>query len=325
MYRPKYPLHVVIILDHRCNLTCTHCSSNAGPGHGGGFDTARARDLIDQLADVGVLDVALSGGEPLLRKDLESLIAHARARGLAVGTSTNGFALTHRRARHLAVAGLSRLQVSIDGPEDIHDRIRGPGAFQAAARAVVQARDAGLRTHVCFTAMASNQAYLDETIDIAARLGARGFNLSQYIATGRGTAREDLSAAQARQVLETWIAARRRHPAMHFTAHSAGLSDLGEEWRDAGCQAGISIACVTARGDVTPCVMMPLSLGRLDRRGFREIWENAPLLRKLRARAVDGACRACVHRRGCGGCRAASLAATGDPLGGDPRCWRAAG
>jgi MoaA/NifB/PqqE/SkfB family radical SAM enzyme len=83
-----------------------------------------------------VVDIALSGGEPLLRKDLFALIAHARSLGLTVGTSTSGFPLTERRARELAVAGLSRLQVSVDGLQDLHDLVRGKGAYAKAISAM---------------------------------------------------------------------------------------------------------------------------------------------------------------------------------------------
>lgn len=323
MFVPRFPLHVVLILGSRCNLTCIHCSSNAHKNADWGFDTNAASTILDELADCGVVDVALSGGEPLLRKDLAALITHARARLLSVGTSTSGFPLTARRAHELASAGLSRLQVSIDGLADMHDAVRGKGAFSKAVAAVGHSLDAGLRTHVCFTAMNINAHQLEDVIALAARLGVHGFNLSQFVPTGRGDRKLDIGPTTARTLLETWLRARKAHPDMSFSAHAAGLADLEpeHEYCSGGCQAGLSIGCITADGDVTPCVMFPYKLGNLKDGPFADAWTGAWIRGALARRDIKGACAACSHRITCGGCRAAAWAYTGDPLGEDPRCW----
>lgn len=280
--------------------------------------------MINELAEAGVLDVAFSGGEPLLRRDLPQLVRAARERGMSVGTSTNGWPLTEAKAASLQAAGLSRLQVSLDGTAEVHDQIRGAGSFQRAIRAIGRSRAAGLRTHVCFTAMRSNAPSLGEVIAIALKAGAEGFNLSQFVPTGRGSDAEDLDGAAARTVLETWMQARRDHPGTHFALHSAGLVDLDPELGACygGCQAGLSIACIDSRGNVLPCVMFPLVLGNLKTQSLREIWLENPALKALRARELGGSCGGCPHRRSCGGCRAAAWARTGDMLASDPRCWR---
>jgi AdoMet-dependent heme synthase len=319
VFSPAFPLHVVFILDTRCNLSCTHCSSSASRGSRAGFDTAGAQSVISELAEVGVVDLALSGGEPLLRRDLEHLIGHACRLGLTVGTSTNGFALTKARAALLRDAGLGRLQVSLDGLPLAHDRIRGTGSFDRAIRAIRTSVTAGLRTHVCFTAMRSNIDNLEACINLAISLGVHGFNLSQFVATGRGVQSENLLPEHARRAIEVWSAARAAHPEMYFTAHAVGPFPNGSS--GGGCQAGRAIACVTSTGDVTPCVMLPLVLGNLRQRRFREIWTRGEVLDALRARNVRGACGACALREQCGGCRAAALAHTGDLYAADPQCW----
>ena len=322
---PAFPLHVVFILDNRCNLRCIHCSSNASTNASVGLAYEEAKEIVAQLAAVGVMDIAYSGGEPLLRPDLPALVRFARGLGISVGTSTNGYPLTARKAQALRSAGLSRLQVSLDGPRDTHDRIRGRGAYDRAVRAISRSLDAGLRTHVCFTAMRMNADLLEEVIELAFGLGVHGFNLSQFVATGRGSADDDLTPAQARSLLTTWLEAKRARPDHYFTAHASGLADLAQnevEVPRAGCQAGMSIACIMADGSVTPCVMLPLPLGNLRQRSFREIWTTHPVLDAFRRRDVSGRCGACQHRLSCGGCRAAAWARYHDPLAGDPRCWK---
>jgi AdoMet-dependent heme synthase len=322
VFSPAFPLHVVFILDTRCNLSCTHCSSAASRRSRAGFDTAGAQRVISEIAELGVVDLALSGGEPLLRRDLERLIGHACSLGLTVGTSTNGFALTKARAASLRDAGLGRLQVSLDGLACAHDRIRGTGSFDRAIKAIRTGVAAGLRTHVCFTAMRSNIDSLEDCIALAMSLGVHGLNLSQFVATGRGAQSENLLPEQARMAIEVWSAARASRPDMYFTAHAVGPFVDGST--GGGCQAGRAIACVTSTGDVTPCVMLPLVLGNLTQRTFREIWTGGEVLDRLRARKVRGACGACALREQCGGCRAAAWAHTGDLYAADPQCWNPA-
>lgn len=327
MFRPSFPLHFVFILSYKCNLACTHCSSNADSHGSLGYSTAEAKGVLRQMAEIGVVDVAFSGGEPLLRRDLEELIRFARGDGLSTGTSTNGYAMTARRARSLKVAGLDRLQVSLDGTMEAHELIRGNGAFSYAIDAIRRSLDAGLRTHICFTAMRSNAHLLPDMINLALELGVDGFNLSQFVPTGRGVASEALEPQVSKRLLEIWLESKKQHPAFHLTAHSSGLAALSpdQEHCRGGCQAGISIGCISPEGDVTPCVMFPLSLGNIRKTQLREIWSTSPVIATLKSREVKGACARCSHRMICGGCRAGAWAITGDMMAEDPTCWLAEG
>ena len=96
-FRPTYPFHVVWLATDLCNARCLHCSSNSSRRRPDELTTEEALNLVDQLADVGVVDLAVSGGEPLLRRDLFRVIAHARRRGMAVGVGSNGAALPDRK------------------------------------------------------------------------------------------------------------------------------------------------------------------------------------------------------------------------------------
>lgn len=327
MFYPSFPLHFVFILGYKCNLACVHCSSNADSRGSLGYSTEEASNILKQMAKIGVVDVAFSGGEPLLRRDLEDLVRFASVNGLSTGTSTNGYAVTERRAHSLKAAGLGRLQVSLDGTQEAHERVRGKGSFDRAVSAIRVSLNAGLRTHICFTAMRSNAHLLPEMINLALELGVDGFNLSQFVPTGRGAASEALAPLTAKRLLEVWLDARARYPALHLTAHSSGLAALSPETQPCrgGCQAGISIGCITPDGDVTPCVMFPLSLGNLKDRPLAEIWANSPIVGTLKSRSVKGGCASCAHRTACGGCRATAWALTGDMMAEDPSCWLAQG
>ena len=323
MFRPTYPLHFVFILGNRCNLACTHCSSAAGKDASLGYSTQQTRDILAQMAGIGVVDVAFSGGEPLLRRDLELLIMFARAQGMSTGTSTNGYALTEQRARSLKAAGLNRLQVSLDGTEAAHEKVRGKGSFAKAVTAIRRSVSAGLRTHICFTAMRSNAHLFPEMLELARDLGVDGFNLSQFVPTGRGALEEGLDPSTAKWLLQTWLLAKASYPDLHLTAHSSGLAALAppDDACRGGCQAGMSIGCITPDGDVTPCVMLPLSLGNINERPLAEIWSRSETIAALKSRDVKGICGSCSHKEECGGCRAAAWAVTGDLMAEDPYCW----
>lgn len=323
MFIPKFPLHVVFILSNRCNLACTHCSSNADDKGILGYTTSQAKEIVNQMADLGVVDVAYSGGEPLLRKDLPGLVSHARSLGLMVGTSTNGYPLTEKTAKRLKGAGLSRLQVSLDGTRSMHESIRGPGSFGKAITAVKRSLKQGIKTHICFTAMRSNAHLLPDMLSLARELGVDGFNLSQFVPTGRGTFDQGLTPQMAHMLLQTWLKHKQKYPDMYLAAHSSGLASLVPDCSDShgGCQAGISIACITAQGDVTPCVMFPLKIGNVHQSDLRTIWSESHTIAKLHKRSLSGTCGNCLYRLECGGCRAAAWAVHGDMMADDPYCW----
>tara|TARA_R110002167_G_scaffold94784_1_gene252762 strand:- start:4377 stop:4796 length:420 start_codon:yes stop_codon:yes gene_type:complete len=110
---------------------------------------------------------------------------------------------------------------------------------------------------------------------------------------------------------------------MYLSAHSAGLAALEPDTEDCrgGCQAGRSIGCITAEGDVTPCVMFPLVLGNIKQSSLREIWGQSDDVAQLKTRDVGGICGTCRYKENCGGCRAAAWAVDGDMMAEDPYCW----
>lgn len=173
--------------------------------------------------------------------------------------------------------------------------------------------------------MKSNYREFEEVAERAISWGAEGVNLSQYVATGRGCHLQALGRAENRELLETWLLLRKEHPSVQFTAHMAGLATVAPELAAApgfiGCQAGVHIACITARGDVTPCVMLPLVLGNLRNESFAEVWGSSGAVRRLQSREdLAGACRGCALTEKCGGCRAVAWANNGDLMGEDVAC-----
>lgn len=327
-YRPTLPFHMVWLATNACTARCMHCSSNSAKRTVDELSTQEAINMIDQFVDAGVIDLGISGGEPLLRRDLPRIISHAKACGMSVGVATNGAKLSSELADRLATLGIDRLQVSLDGLSAAHDQLRRwPGLYERAINSIATARRAGLRVHICCTITSLNVTELDRFVDSLLPLDVQRLNFSRYVPTGRGTDKLDLTDHCWREVVERCSALKTEYRAqLEIVTHLAQQILVDDEVTDMpafiGCQAGRGQGCVTANGTVTPCVLLPLSLGNMREKPFRQIWESSPTIRALQDRTqLQGKCRSCQVRDRCGGCRAVALARTGNFLSTDPRCW----
>lgn len=331
-FRPAGPFHMVWLATDGCNARCLHCSSNSTRRSPGELDTAEAKNLMTQFARAGVVDLAVSGGEPLLRGDLFDVVGHARALGISVGIGSNGGRLTPRQARLLAASGVGRFQVSLDGTRAAHDRLRRwPGLFDRVRQTIDTVAGLGVRVHVCCTITRLNVAELEEFVAFVATWPVRRINFSRYVSTGRGTGMLDIDDSAWGDVVRRCVALRDAYAGrLEITTHLAQqiLVDpcVAELPAFIGCQAAVGQGCVTATGDVLPCVLLPIPMGNVRQRPFAAIWRDSPVAARLRDRsALRGACGSCAVRERCGGCRAVAYARTGDYLAADPRCWLPAG
>jgi radical SAM protein with 4Fe4S-binding SPASM domain len=328
LYHPARPLHMVWLATNKCNARCLHCSSASARRTSDELTTEEACRMIDQLVDAGVVDLGISGGEPLLRKDIFALISYARERGLKVGIATNGARMTLRTAKALAAIGIDRIQFSLDGLAEQHDKLRQwKGLYDRVVAGIMMARNVGLRVHVCCTISQLNADRLTEFVDSVTRLDVQRINFSRYIPVGRGTDALDLADEQWRFVIEQCMRLKNEYRAsLEIVTHLAQQILVDEEVQDmaafTGCQAGQAQGCITANGTVQPCVLLPLALGNLRSASFTDIWDRAPVNHQLRQREhLEGRCGQCKLRSRCGGCRALAYARTGNFLSSDPRCW----
>ena len=130
----------------KCNLRCIHCGSRAGPCRPAELSTAEAMDLVHQLAEVGVAEVSLIGGEAFLRPDWLDIAREIRACGMRLTMTTGGFGVGPKMAERMAEAGFAGVSVSVDGLEHTHDFLRGRSrSFEWAFRAIEAIRAAGMK------------------------------------------------------------------------------------------------------------------------------------------------------------------------------------
>jgi len=328
----KAPLYVAWELTHRCNARCLHCYSASGPdaSTAGELSTEEGLGVIDQLADAGLLVLAFSGGEPMMRRDWQVLAEHALERGLSLNIASNGSCVTPKTADTLARLGVTSFTVSLDSHEPgLHDHFRQtPGLFVRATRAVRLLAERGLRVVVSFTPTRLNWHHGPQVVALAAELGASAANMSEYVPAGRGSLDLALPPDDLRAVLAQWIGLREEYRGrMDVLWHDCRVGMLvsdEERRRYVGCGAGRLVARILPDGTVTPCVFLPTPIGGFRTTTFREMWASSPLLRQFRERQghIQGNCGGCEHLDTCGGCRAVAYAySNGDPCAGDPHCW----
>lgn len=325
---PETPYHMVWLATDACTARCMHCSSNSSKRSLDELTTDEAKGMIDQLVAAGVIDLGISGGEPLLRRDMLEIVAYAKRRGMTVGIASNGAKLSAERAAELAMIGLDRLQVSLDGFAEQHDRLRcWPGLFDRVLKTIRTAREAGLRIHVCCTVTRLNSEALEAFVAFLAGTGIRRLNVSRFVPTGRGSDLLDPGDDAWRTIIERCSRLKTAYAGkLEITTHLAQQVLVDSEAEGmavfAGCQAGRGQGCITANGTVLPCVLLPLPVGNIRESDFRDVWTNSPVIKAFQDRArLQGACGSCRLKERCGGCRAVAYARTGDPFAADPRCW----
>jgi radical SAM protein with 4Fe4S-binding SPASM domain len=331
-----YVPHVVAWnLTKRCNLECAHCYISAGPSESAAaeLDTADCLAIVDQLLAVNPAPLLiLSGGEPLLRRDLGEIAHYASANGATVVVGTNGTLLTDERIATLTDAGVRGVAVSVDSLRpSYHDNFRrGRGALADVQAAVARLRAARLDFIVQTTVTRGNRAELGALVAWSADQGAVSFNCYFLVPTGRGAALSDLSPADYEAVLTDlarWEHAYRGRMlvrakcAPHFMrlVHQTDPESpvLSYETR---CPCGTQYCRITPDGKVTPCPYLPEVAGDLKSQRFADVWQSSPLFRRLREGTLQGKCGACEYRALCGGCRARGFALEGDVLAADPSC-----
>jgi radical SAM protein with 4Fe4S-binding SPASM domain len=319
-WRPSYAVWEVTLA---CDLACHHCGSRAGRSRPDELDTPQALDLIDQMADLGVNEVTLIGGEAYLRPDWLELIARLRTRGMRITMATGGRGLTRERARDAAAAGLSAVSVSVDGLEPEHDAQRAlSGSFAAAMRAMDAVREAGMRLTANTQINRVSLPVLEDLFEHLANAGIRAWQVQLTTAMGRAGDADDLllEPYQLLEVMPRLARLKQRGDARGVTlwpGNNIGYFGPFEPILRGHFRAGYRGSCgagrvslgVEANGDIKGCPSLPSTDyvgGNVRERPLREIWERSSALRFTRdhtAQDLSGYCARCYYAHECrGGC-----------------------
>jgi AdoMet-dependent heme synthase len=352
-------------LTYRCNLACEHCYLDAGGTPLVGTDNFADRSELGTEECFGVIDeiaafapecvTILTGGEPLLRRDILEIVQRASDRGLWVVVGTNGVRVSENVAGRLRDAGARGLSLSLDALDpDRHDRFRNVrGAWRNTVEGAEILNRTGLPFIVQTTAGSHNLGELEAIADFAHdRLAAKVWNLYFLVPTGRGQFVSDMTPAQYDEVLAALYRIQRKYDrrmlvnakcAPHYIktvlengAAADPVSSDGESSAFSrirtysggagGCPAGTHYMGIRPNGDVTPCPYLPVFAGTLRKTSLANLWTSSALFADIRRRtSLGGRCGECEMNAHCGGCRARAFGMTGDLMAEDPLCTHTPG
>jgi MoaA/NifB/PqqE/SkfB family radical SAM enzyme len=267
----KLPDFISLALTGACPCRCEHCSATAMDRSGDELSTAEWTRVVRQAQELGVATVALVGGEPLLRPDLERLIRAVDPDLSQVVLFTCGEGLADR-ARELRRAGLTSVLVSIDAPEpDEHDRRKGAtGAFQRALAGIAAARRERLLTGISAVVRPDDleSGTLQGLFDLGRELAVNQVLLFDAVPTGSYTGRP-WSAAELEALVDLCATYQRRrgYPGIHCYAYS-------KSHRGIGCAGGVTQLYVAPNGDVCPCDFDPTSVGNVREAPLHVLWDR---------------------------------------------------
>ncbi len=334
------PIYAVWETTLKCDLACRHCGSRAGRERPDELDTAECLNLVRQMADLGVMEVTVIGGEAYLRPDWIEIIAAIRAAGMQCTMTTGGRGLTLERAQAAAKAGLQSASVSIDGSEATHDRLRGVvGSYRSALEAARNLRAVGVGLSVNTQINRLSISELPEILETLIALGGHAWQIQLTVAMGRGADAPDI-LLQPYELLDLFPQLARLKERCtqarvtlwpgnnigYFGPYESTLRGTLPRGHMGSCGAGCTTLGIEADGAIKGCPSLqtvPWTGGNIRDASLRDIWERSAPLRTMRDRTVDdlwGYCRTCYYADECrAGCTWTGFSLFGK-AGNNPLC-----
>lgn len=339
----KPPRLIAWELTAGCNLSCIHCRGSSTfevpPGE---LTTKEAKHFIDEIVEMGNPILIMSGGEPLVRKDVFEIAQYGTDKGLRVVMATNGTLVTPEVAKKMKEVGIQRVSISLDGANaKSHDDFRGePGAFDGALRGIDYIKKAGIGFQINTTITKRNIDEIPKILEFATELGAEALHIFLLVPTGRGKEIEadEIPPVEYERVLN-WFYDQQKTAKIQLKATCAphyfrimrqrakkegieiSVKTHGYEAMTKGCLGGTGFCFVSSIGEVFPCGYLPVLAGSIKEQSFKDIWDTAKVFNDIRDTSkLKGKCGDCGYKEVCGGCRARAYAATGDYMAEEPYC-----
>lgn len=339
--RPR-PIYVVWELTLKCDLSCKHCGSRAGKARVKELTTDECLGVVDQLAESGVREVTIIGGEAYLRADWATIAARIVNRGMACSMTTGAKNLSQERVDAAVRAGLRTISISLDGLEATHDAQRGAkGSWAAAVAAAGRVARSPIRlatnTQVNRLSLPELPAIADTLIEI----GSKAWQVQITVAMGRGADRPEL-LLQPHDLLElfpllVWVKQHKLDPndigllpgnnLGYFSPYEELLrfrGETGAHWR--GCPAGTFGVGIQSDGTLKGCPSLATpeyAGGNVLDRPVSELFAEAPEINHIARRSREdlwGYCKTCYYAEICrGGCTWTAQSLLGK-AGNNPYC-----
>jgi AdoMet-dependent heme synthase len=300
--RLRIPLGVHLDVTYRCNERCMHCYlDHDGTGE---MRYEEIHDLLDQMAAAGVLFLTISGGEPLMRKDIFPIIRRARELTFNVKLKTNGSLIREQEAARLRELHVEKVQISIYSHRaEVHDAItKVSGSLDRSLAAIRFLTTQGLRVTVANVLMRQNWRDYPSVRQLARELGAEFTvdpTITPHIDGDRSLLALTMPLSGLRQVMHDETIVRDEKASVVPSA-----ADTDDILAELPCSAGHSFCYVSPYGEVYPCVQFPLPSGNVRQQKFLDIWQRSPQLEEVRSIRIPDlpVCSTCEHVNSCSRC-----------------------
>ena len=333
-------------ITRRCNLRCIHCrsSSEQEVKEHPDFSTKEAFRIMDDIASYAKPVIVLSGGEPLLRKDVFEIARYGTDKGFRMCLATNGTLVTDDICDKIKGSGIKIVSLSLDGSEEsVHDNFRDQeGAFEGTIKAARLFKKYTIEFIINSSFTKRNQEEIPKVYRLAKELGATAWYMFMIVPTGRGEEiMNELISKEDYEEILNWhyqiekdekdmlvrptcaphyyrvVLQKSREEGVKFERRTLKFSTGGAK----GCIAGQLICLIDVVGNVLPCSYFPKPAGNIKESSFKNIWEKSELFQELRNfKTYKGKCGSCEFITVCGGCRARAYAVYGDYLEEEPFC-----
>jgi len=330
-------------LTERCNLRCKHCYQTGSGGQEISLSEVHAvvSEVAEMLAEwenrYGIVfspSFNITGGEPFLRHDIFEILRLITSRGFDAYLLSNGVLIDRERAQKISDIGVRGVQVSIEGPEKVHEMIRGRSSFSSAMRGVQHLLDAGVTVTLNVTLSDINADHFMEMIELSSSAGVQRLGFSRLVPSGRGTGlfQNMLRKERVKELYESILSLKVKGLEIVTGDPIVGqmypnVTEDNGSVPTGGCAAGVSGVTILQDGTITPCRRLSIPIGNVRRDSLREVWATSKVLMKLRDRqSYTGKCRRCHRWASCRGCRAIAYAysrmmRTESFLSEDPQCF----
>lgn len=313
------PLTAVVEITRRCPLSCAHCYLPETRGRAAAAGELSSRQwlgIFRELAGLGSMNLVLTGGEPLLRRDLPGIAAGASRLGFGVTVFTTGLPVSAAKLRALRAAGVAAFELSFYGRPGVHDAVTGlPGSQARTLAAAILMKKTGFKVKLKCPLMSINSgeaAYIMSTAKKSGFEFAFDITLAPANDGDRSALAFKLPAARLNKILKL--------PALRPEPNHEGVAG------DLICGAGRNTVALAPDGTVYPCLQLPLPLGSAAREPLPVIWKRSGWLRwwRSRTRRHVKTCRACRLWNVCSRCPGLALLEDGDMMGPSSQACRAA-